>query len=92
MGQIKMKSAILKEEDPKSKEMCEFIAKELSHPKELVLLFRASENNFSAKAFHQKCGDKANTLTIVRTEFGKTIAAFTPYAWHSAPDCSFVSL
>ena len=65
---------------------CKFIEKELNYPKELVLLYRASENNFSAATFHKKCGDRPNTLTIVKTEFGKTVAAFTPYAWHSVPN------
>lgn len=40
--QMKINSTILKEKDPKSKEYCEFIAEELNHPNELVLLYRAS--------------------------------------------------
>jgi hypothetical protein len=57
----------------------------------MELLYRGSEHGFRAAAFHEKCGDVENTLTLVRTEFGKTIAAFTPYKWHSVPDNQFVS-
>lgn len=56
----------------------------LDKPKRLELLYRASENDFSAAVFHQKCDKISNTLTIARTEFGKTIAGFTHYTWNSA--------
>ena len=55
----------------------------LQQPKRLKLLYRGSDNEFSAKAFHQKCDSIRNTLTIVKTEFGTTIAAFTEYSWNS---------
>ena len=57
----------------------------------MELLYRGSEHGFRAAAFHEKCGEAENTLTLVRTEFGKTIAAFTPYKWHSVPNYQFVS-
>jgi hypothetical protein len=57
----------------------------------MELLYRGSEHGFRAAAFHEKCGEAENTLTLVRTEFGKTIAAFTPYKWHSVPNDQFVS-
>ncbi len=47
-------------------------------------MFRASENGFSAPAFHAKCDNIPNTLTIVKTNFGKTIAAFTPLTWEGS--------
>jgi len=48
------------------------------------LLFRASEHNFKAEAFHTKCDGKNRTLTIVRTEFRKTIFAYAESAWNSS--------
>ena len=36
-------------------------------------IFRASEHDFKAFAFHQKCDDKGPTLTIVQTTEGKII-------------------
>ncbi|CAM5999475.1 unnamed protein product [Sphagnum balticum] len=47
------------------------------------LLFRASENNFSVKAFHQHCDNETDTLVVVQTEFGKIIGGFTPLSWKS---------
>ena len=55
----------------------------LKQPTELKLLFRASEHGFSVNAFHAKCDGIENTVTIVRTEHGNTIAAFTKYPWKS---------
>jgi hypothetical protein len=39
----------------------------LDNPKNMELLYRGSENKFSAAAFHAKCGDVENTLTLIRT-------------------------
>ena len=47
------------------------------------LLFRASEHNFSAAAFHEKCDNKNDTLIIIRTEFGKTIGGYAHNPWDS---------
>ena len=52
-------------------------------PNEVKLLFRASEHNFSAKAFHQKCDNIEDTLVLIRTQFGKTIGGYTHYPWKS---------
>jgi hypothetical protein len=48
-----------------------------------LLLFRASEHQFKAAKFHQYCDNIPDTVTFVRTEFGKTIAAYTPLKWGS---------
>ena len=49
----------------------------------MQLIFRASEHSFSSQTFHEKCDGIADTLTLIRTEFGKTIAGFTHYKWSS---------
>lgn len=41
--------------------------KALNQPRQLKLLYRASENAFSAGAFHEKCDNNEDTLTLVRT-------------------------
>ena len=51
--------------------------------KALTLLYRASDNEFSAKKFHQKCDGIENTVTVVETEFGKIIGGYTPVKWES---------
>jgi hypothetical protein len=53
------------------------------HYLDKLLLFRASEHQFKAAKFHQVCDNIPDTVTIVRTEFGKTIAAYTPLKWTS---------
>jgi hypothetical protein len=60
-----------------------FIFDSLDKPKGLKLLFRASEHQFKAAKFHQFCDNIPNTFTLIRTEFGKTIAAYTPLKWTS---------
>ena len=50
---------------------------------EFKLLFRASENNFSASKFHQVCDGKRNTLVLAETEYGKIVGGFNPFPWGS---------
>ena len=81
----KIESKIL--EDPKTdtsnlaKEQLKFIFEALDNPKELQLVFRASENGYSAAAFHKACNSVPNTLTILKTEFGKTLAGYVEKNW-----------
>ena len=60
-----------------------FIFFSLGLPKKLQLLFRASEHQFKAAAFHQHCDGIENTFVIARTDFGRTIAGFTCHKWAS---------
>ena len=53
-------------------------------PVNFTLLYRASENDFSALKFHEKCDNIPNTMLLVRTEFDKVIGGFTPLAWNSS--------
>jgi hypothetical protein len=50
----------------------------------MALLYRASENNFSAIEFHKKCDNFAETITLIETEYGKIIGGYTPLAWNSS--------
>lgn len=59
-----------------------FIQQSLEYPKKIELIFRASEHGFKASRFHLDC-DIPNTLTIIKTEFGRTIAGYTPLAWNA---------
>jgi hypothetical protein len=49
----------------------------------MKLLYRASENSYSAARFHQMCDGKKNTLVIALTEYGKIVGGFNPFAWAS---------
>ena len=61
----------------------QFLMEALDKPKKLDLIFRASEHQFSAGAFHHKCDDIDDTLTLVKTQFGNIVAGFTHYPWNS---------
>ena len=58
--------------------------KELYNAVSAELLFTASEHQFKGAEFHKKCDGVENTLTVVRTEFGKTIFAFAAQKWTNA--------
>ena len=49
--------------------------------KKYTLLFRASNDGFSASNFHSKCDGKNNTVTLVKTSNGKRFGGFTDAAW-----------
>lgn len=57
----------------------------------MKLLFRASQYGFLAAKFHELCDGKPNTFTLIKTEFGKTIAGFTPVEWELSKDGKFKS-
>ena len=46
------------------------------------LLYRASENIFSAAEFHNKCDNVNNTLVLMETEFGKVVGGFNAQKWN----------
>lgn len=60
-----------------------FLLQALGKPKSLNLLFRGSRDGFTAAEFHKKCDNIINTLVLVRTEYGKTIAGFTESPWNA---------
>ena len=67
--------------DPLDAERKALLFNTLKDPKQLKLLYRGTDHEFSVTAFHNKCDNIPNTLTVVKTEFNKTIAAFTKYPW-----------
>jgi hypothetical protein len=66
-----------------SQEQLQFLNTILNGPKKVELLFRASEHQFKIAAFHKQCDGIPNTLTLVRTEFGRTIGGFSSIPWDS---------
>lgn len=57
---------------------------ELFAPKKLIsasLLYRGSENNFSAKIFHQKCDNRGSSLVIVKGENGRIFGGYNSAGW-----------
>eukprot|EP00483_Globobulimina_turgida_P006419 UN06429 len=53
--------------------------------KDIVLLYRGSENKYSAHKFHELCNGKAPTLVIVQSDFGNIFGGYTTVKWRSNP-------
>lgn len=53
--------------------------------KEFKLLYRGSENDFSAKKFHDKCDGKKlyGTITIILSEYGNVFCGYTQKPWNN---------
>lgn len=54
---------------------------EFSQSDNLVLLYRASRDGFSASDFHQKCDYKTSTLVIIRSASGNVFGGYTEASW-----------
>ena len=57
----------------------------------MELLYRASENNFEVTAFHKLCDNKAYTITLLKTSYGKIIGGYTPIEWKSSNEGTFAN-
>ncbi|EFC42630.1 predicted protein [Naegleria gruberi] len=53
------------------------------------LLYRASNDGFTAQSFHQKCDHQGKTVTIVRSEYGNIFGGFTSQDWESPKQAKF---
>ena len=47
------------------------------------LLYRASENEYSASQFHKLCDGKGTTITIIESDFGNIFGGYTNIPWAS---------
>ncbi len=48
------------------------------------LLFRASENGFTAKDFHNQCDNNGQTIIIIKSNFGNIFGGYTKIPWKSS--------
>jgi hypothetical protein len=87
---MKLDSLILRPEDKNADSHTQLLRESFGRPARLALLFRASEHNFSAKAFHAHCDNTEDTLTLVRTEFGRALAGYSHYTWNAVSSGSYV--
>ena len=82
-GKGSFDSKILPPNHKTSPESIKFIKDLLKQPKNMSLLFRASEHHFQASDFHQHCDNIDHTLVLVKTEFGKILGGYTPLRWNA---------
>ena len=75
-------SSILAKSSNQVKINLEFLRECLGKLKTVELLFTASKHKFSSTAFHKHCDDIPDTLVLIRTGGGKTIAGYSHYKWN----------
>lgn len=51
--------------------------------KEFQLLYKASDNNWSAEFFHDLCDNKGATITIIQNDYGNIFGGYTSISWTS---------
>ena len=80
---ICIKSAIMKENEfDYIKDAIEFrLNKKI---KEIIKLYQASIDGGEVSAFHSKCDNIPNTLTIIKSEGNKRFGGFTSLTWESS--------
>ena len=65
-----------------------FLKESLGNPKKADILYRGTEHGFSVPKFHELCDNKQHTLTVIRTEYKKTIFAYSVMAWNASNNTS----
>ena len=53
----------------------------LSSTAKYKLIFRASENGYSAQKFHENCDNKGATLTIIKSNWGNIFGGYVSKSW-----------
>lgn len=63
--------------------LSQWFSEKSHHISRMELLYRATENGFTAESFHSRCDDSnpTATLTFVLSEHGKTFGAFSSIPW-----------
>jgi BTB/POZ domain-containing protein KCTD9 len=49
----------------------------------LNLLYKATKDGFRAINFHSRCDNKGPTISVIKSEQGKTFGGFTNLNWHN---------
>jgi hypothetical protein len=49
----------------------------------LKLLYRGSKDGYSGAAFHQKCDNIQHTISMIATNYGKTIGGYSDQTWNA---------
>jgi hypothetical protein len=48
----------------------------------LSLIYKATRDGFKASDFHSRCDNKGPTISVIKSEHGKTFGGFTNLNWH----------
>ena len=76
-------SSIIRNDFDKQKKLTNWIEQKLNKNIILQLIFKMTENGFTAKDFHQYCDNKGPTLILIKTSNDEIIGGFTPLNWEA---------
>lgn len=76
-------SSIIRNDFDKQKKLINWIEQKLNKNIILQLIFKMTENGFTAKDFHQYCDNKGPTLILIKTSNNEIIGGFTPLNWEA---------
>ena len=66
-------------------EFVQLLTTKLPSIKALKLLYRASQNDYSANRFHKLCDNKGPTITIIKSNWGNIFGGYASMPWISTP-------
>jgi hypothetical protein len=55
----------------------------MTNAKECELVYRATRDGFTSDAFHSKCDDKPNLVSIIRNNLNYVFGGYTSVAWNT---------
>jgi hypothetical protein len=57
---------------------------EMTKSSKINLLYRATRDGFTGKAFHSKCDGKGNTISIIKNNLNYVFGGYASSAWNSS--------
>ena len=73
---------------PGSNSSSKFTTSDSSFTIEWTRLYRGSENEFSAAAFHRLCEDQGPTVVLVKSTSGRMAAGYSCVSWNNSQNLS----
>ena len=66
----------------------------ITKPLNFLMLYRASDNNFTSESFHKFCDNHAGTIVIIKSNYGNIFGGYTSIPWSSpsVDDCMNLSV
>ena len=79
-------SSIIRNDFDKQTKLMNWIEQKLNKNIILELIFKMTENGFTAKDFHHYCDNKGPTLILIKTSNDEIIGGFTPLNWEATTE------
>ena len=79
-------SSIIRNDFDKQIKLMNWIEQKLNKNIILELIFKMTENGFTAKDFHHYCDNKGPTLILIKTSNDEIIGGFTPLNWETTTE------